>query len=307
MDPPRIRVGSRTTLVLAVLARGCGRERTENRAPSFQALKQQELRLERNEYIQERRERLSEVAWAMERIQAKLNQQSPFMDESRRATWRQQLNDLRQEKARLKTRIERARASSPEQWQAMRRNGSAGDPVLDGVRELRAEVARALALRGEPARNIGRARLLSAAPGACVVDVAGADTESEEPNDRVMVAVTTKNREVVPALQRKAGYVDKTTQIFPATATDEEHLRTDWRGAPTADASVQRLSTDEMRELVEVEVSVSNLDDGVTISLIPRSEGSQNDGLGTRLERDAASLGEGLCASTEPDVSISRE
>ncbi|HEY6725979.1 MAG TPA: hypothetical protein VI197_18220, partial [Polyangiaceae bacterium] len=82
-----------TTIVfsgsLLGLCAGCASERAANEPASYQELKQEELASERDEYIQETRERLSEVDRDIEHVKAKLEHESKFVDEGQRASWKE--------------------------------------------------------------------------------------------------------------------------------------------------------------------------------------------------------------------------
>lgn len=286
----KIEIGA--ALMLATFATSCGGERAENKPPSYQTLKEQELQSEREEYLRDHRERLSDVEREMQHVQAKLDHESKFVDESQKASWRQQLFELRQEKMDLQAQIDRAQTASPEDWEKMRGTiGTATDSLQAGVRKLRAEVSQALALNGGAEQGGTRQAEAASKPNLCVMNVPGADAKVDEQGNRVMVTVTTKENKSVADLQRKASELAKTTEAYGSAAT------TGTPGAQPEKAPTEQASKGDAHQ-VEVDVSVKNVDDGVKITFTPKREDSA-DALLARLKQDAARLTDGQCAPAE--------
>lgn len=96
-----------------------------------------ELAEERQEFINDTEERLSELDNEIARLKARIQGESQYVSESDRAEWNQDLFELQQDRERAQAELQRARTASAEEWQQMRSNiGIQVDRLESGVRAL---------------------------------------------------------------------------------------------------------------------------------------------------------------------------
>jgi hypothetical protein len=108
---------------------------------SYHAKLDQNLEKERAEFINKTHNRLSEVDRQIGLMQAKIEAESPYVNEDKRADWKQQLFDLRQERRQLEAELKRAQTASLPEWKAMRGNlGVMMDSLEAAVQQMSYEV-----------------------------------------------------------------------------------------------------------------------------------------------------------------------
>lgn len=276
--------------LLAICA-GCASERATNEPASYQELKQQELASERDEYIRETRERLTEVDRDIEHVKTKLEHESKFVDEGERANWKEDLFELEQERAELGARLERARNASPAEWEEMRGTlGAATDALQAGVQKLRVEVSDALAMNEDAAPS--GAQTPTTDLGLCRVNMSDVDADVKRAGNRVTVTLTTDADENVAELQRRAADLAKATQSYEVPRQD----------APREPEAAETTKQDEgarPNERVEVAVAVEKVEDGAKLTFTPKAATAELEPLRAQLEQEAESLEAGRCQATE--------
>ena len=274
--------------LLAICA-GCASERAANEPASYQELKQEELASERDEYIRETRERLTEVDRDIEHVKTKLEHESKFVDEGERASWKEDLFELEQERAELGARLERARTASPAEWEEMRGTlGAATDALQAGVQKLRVEVSDALALNDDSAP--AGTQTPAADFGLCRVNMSDVDADVERAGNRVTVTLTTDADENVVELQRRASDLAETTESYEVSRQDAPR-----EPAETAKKDAGARPNDRL----EVAVAVEKVEDGAKLTFTPKAPTAELEPLRAQLEQEAESLEAGRCQGAE--------
>lgn len=292
-----------TVPLLAVCA-SCASERATNEPASYQALKQDELASERDEYIEDTRERLTEVDRDIEHVKAKLEHESEFVDQNQRASWKQDLFELEQERAELGARLDRARSASPEEWEEMRGTlGSSTDALQAGVRKLRVDVAEAVGLDDDEKAPIA-STAAAADSGLCRVDMSGVDADVERAGNRITVTLTTDAEKDVAELQRRASELAKTTTYEIAAkgaATQNQQKSQNTQNAQydkdepveATESAAAQGGAMKSPERVNVQVAVEKVEDGAKLTFTPKTTDVES--LRARLEQEAEHLEEGHC------------
>lgn len=303
-----------TTLVcygtLLGLCAACASERTATEPPSYQELKQDELASERNEYIRDTKQRLSEVDRDMQHVKAKLDHESKFVDEEQRASWKQDLFELQQERSTLEAQLEHAREASPAEWEEMRGTlGTATDSLQASARKLRAEVSDALDLDDQASASA--ASRPAADSGLCRVEVAGVEADVERAGNRVTVTLTADDEGNVAELQRRASALAQSTQSYevgrqdPAKGSDAKPTSanadkpdvttttTDQASDPAKDAAAPTAEAAR----VAVNVVAEKMATGAKLTFVPKT--GEVEPLRARLELEAENLEEGRCQATQ--------
>lgn len=270
------------------LCAACASERAANEPASYQELKQEELASERDEYIQDTRERLTEVDRDIELVKVKLEHESKFVDERQRASWSQELFELQQERAELGAQLERASTASPAEWEEMRGTvGTTTDALQAAARKLRVEITEAVTTDDTAA-----ASATDAGPrqdvGLCRVNLPDVDADVERTGNRVTVTLTTDEETQVAELQRRASELAKATSSYEVTRSDapmqpEPPATADERTPPAA--------------RVDVAVAIEKVEDGAKLTFTPK--GPEIEPLRAQLEQEAESLEEGRCQPAE--------
>jgi hypothetical protein len=104
-------------------AAGCGGSEKTVRASepsSYRSQYSAEMEEERQEFIDDTRERLTEIDREIGQLQARIQHESEYVLEDERAGWKQDLFELQQEQSDAQARLERARTASPREWEASR-------------------------------------------------------------------------------------------------------------------------------------------------------------------------------------------
>ena len=298
-------IGCSTLLASGI---GCASDRASNPPPSYQELQQQELSAERDEYIRETRERLSELDTDVQHMKAKLEHEKQFVDADQRASWSQELFNLEQEEAQLEAQLQRAQTATPQEWQQMRGTiGTATDSLQAGLNKLRAEVSQALALNEKPQGQQAGSTPLAANSGLCPVSVSGAEADVEQEANRLLVTVRTDDQNSISELKRKARSMAKELDSYrPAQSaadnTSEESdsstgaakttKKNDTPQTGRSEAS-KATSQPESDGEIQVKVSIEELNDGVKLVFTPTNGDVKT--LRSRLEQDAEQLAKGRC------------
>src|SRR5438105_2950468 len=93
-------------VVAAATAVGCGRP-SPAEPSSYHARVDENLERDRGEFIAKSNARLAEVDNQIGLLQAKIGAESAYVTEDKRAQWKQQLFDLRQERRQLDAEVKR--------------------------------------------------------------------------------------------------------------------------------------------------------------------------------------------------------
>lgn len=107
-------------LASTMCAFACGSDQPAKDPTSYGQQYSAELQQERQEFINETEQRLDEVENRIGQLQARLQHERRFVPESQEADWSQELFELQLEQQRARARLERARTSDLEAWEAMR-------------------------------------------------------------------------------------------------------------------------------------------------------------------------------------------
>jgi hypothetical protein len=284
------------------LCAACAGERAANEPASYQDLKQEELASERDDYIRDTRERLTEVDRDIEHVKAKLEHESKFVDEGQRASWKEDLFELQQERAELGAQLDRASTASPAEWEEMRGTvGTATDALQAGVRKLRVEVSDAVAVNEDATASASQAGPKQDA-GLCRVNMADVEADVTRAGNRVTVTLTTDEETNVAELQRRASELAKATNSYEVSRHDApmqpDPPGTEERPAPNADAKAVK-----PHGRVDVAVAIEKVEDGAKLTFTPK--GAEVEPLRAQLEQEAESLEEGRCQPAEVSMKTS--
>lgn len=283
---------------------GCASERATNEPASFQQLKQEELASEREDYIEDTQERLKEVDRDVEHVKAKLEHESKFVDVDQRASWKQDLFELEQERAELGARLERARTASPEEWEEMRGTlGTSTDALQAGIRKLRMEVAETVGLGDDAAGANAAQASREGDSGLCRVQMPGVEADVERAGSRVMVTLTTDEDEHVAELQRRASELAQATKSYEIASTTTTTTPTGTQAAGASEAPATQDGTQASQARVDVAVAVEKVEDGAKLTFTPKT--AELEPLRARLEQEAESLEEGRCQPTQVSLKTS--
>ena len=279
--------------LLAICA-GCASEQTAREPASYQELKQDELASERDEYIRDTQERLTEVDRDIQHVKAKIEHESEFVGKDKQASWKQDLFELEQDRAELGARLERARSASPAEWEEMRGTlGTATDSLQAGARKLRVEVSEAVGLKGESAPTASESRVTDDS-GLCRVEMSGVEADVERAGNRVTVTLTTDEDKDVAELQRRASELAKSTKSY-------EVVRQESKPEPNSPGTTESPKAHDdpkvTSERVDVAVAVEKVEDGAKLTFTPKA--GELDALRARLEQEAEHLEEGHCRTAE--------
>jgi len=279
---------------LLCICAGCASEHSAREPASYQQLKQDELASERDEYIRDTQERLTEVDRDIQHVKAKLSAESEFVDKDQQASWRQDLFELEQDRSELGARLDRARSASPEEWEEMRGTlGTAADSLQAGVRKLRMEVSEAIGLKGETAPTASEPRIRDDS-GLCRVEMSGVEADVERAGNRVTVTLTTDEDKNVAELQRRASELAKETKSYDVT---RQASQTPAKAPGTSEAPSAGDDAKVGPERVDVAVAVEKVEDGAKLTFTPKA--TELDALRARLELEAEHLEEGHCRTAE--------
>jgi len=273
---------------------GCASERSAREPASYQELKQDELASERDEYIRDTQERLTEVDRDIQHVKAKLEHESEFVSQEKQASWKQDLFELEQDRAELGARLERARSASPSEWEEMRGTlGTATDSLQAGVRKLRVDVSEAVGLKDDSAPTASDSGVADDA-GLCRVEMSGVEADVERAGNRVTVTLTTDAEKDVAELQRRASELAKSTKSY-------EVAREESKTQPSSPGATESTTADDQSkvnaERVDVAVAVEKVEDGAKLTFTPKA--GELDALRARLEQEAEHLEEGHCRTAE--------
>ncbi len=126
--------------VLVAAFAGCSRPPASEPA-SYHAKLDKNLERDRADFVAKTNGRLADVDRQIGLMQAKIDAESPYVSEDKRADWMQQLFDLRQERRQLEAELKRAETASPPEWKAMRGNlGVMMDSLEAAVQQMAYEV-----------------------------------------------------------------------------------------------------------------------------------------------------------------------
>lgn len=290
-----------TTIVfsgsLLGLCAGCASERATNEPASYQDLKQEELASERDDYIADTRERLTEVDQDIEHVKAKLEHESKFVDEEQRASWKEDLFELQQERAELGAHLERANTASPAEWEEMRGTlGTATDALQAGVRKLRVEVTDAVTTDEAATPSAAQAGP-SNDSGLCRVNMSDVDADVKRTGNRVTVTLTTDEDSDVAELQRRASEIAKGTLSYEVTRSNAP-LQPEANEPPKAGEKAPGA-----HERMEVAVVSEKVEDGAKLTFT--SKAPEIEPLRAQLEQEAESLEEGRCQPAKVSMKAS--
>ena len=286
---------------LLAFCAGCASDRTAREPASYQELKQDELASERDEYIRDTQERLTEVDRDIQHVKAKLEHESEFVGQEKQASWKQDLFELEQDRAELGARLDRARSASPAEWEEMRGTlGTATDSLQAGVRKLRADVSEAMGLDRETAPTATESRVADDS-GLCRVEMSGVEADVERAGNRVTVTLTTDEDKNVAELQRRASELAKSTKSYEVARQESKP-----QANPTATTKDPTATTKDPTahddpkvtpERVDVAVAVEKVEDGAKLTFTPKA--AELEALRARLEQEAEHLEEGHCRTAE--------
>jgi len=282
---------------LLCICAGCASERTAREPASYQELKQDELASERDEYIRDTQERLTEVDRDIQHVKAKLEHESEFVDKEQQASWKQDLFELEQDRAELGARLDRARSASPAEWEEMRGTlGTATDSLQAGVRKLRVEVSEAIGLKGETAPTASESRVAEDS-GLCRVEMSGVEADVERAGNRVTVTLTTDEDQNVAELQRRASELAKSTKSYELTRQEPKQSKQAADSPRAAEPVTAQGDPKVTPDRVDVAVVVEKVEDGAKLTFTPKA--GELEALRARLEQDAEHLEEGHCRTAE--------
>ena len=290
---------------LLVLCAGCATQSTSSEPPaSYQELKQEELASERDDYIEDTQRRLKEVDRDIDHVKAKLEHESEFVGEEKRASWKEDLFELQQERAELGARLERARTSSPAEWEEMRGTlGTATDSLQAGVRKLRVEVSEAVKVDNQPTAATGEDRAKdrpNADSGLCQVDMSGLEADVQRGQNRIVVMLTTDTKSDVAELQRRASDLASSTKTYEVKAASDTPLQD--KSDPPPQAAKDEPAA---HRSVPVAVAMEKVQDGAKLSFVPSAAALEP--LRARLVHDAENLEEGRCQPTQVSLKTTPE
>ncbi len=135
------------SLLAAAALGGCARP-SPSEPSTYHAKLDQELAQDRANFIDKTRARLREVDNETNLLKAKLDAESPYVSDDKRAEWKQQLFDLQQERKQLDAELHRAETISLNEWRAMRGNlGVMLDSLEAAVKQMSYEVRTAFSRR----------------------------------------------------------------------------------------------------------------------------------------------------------------
>ncbi|MBI5535813.1 MAG: hypothetical protein HY898_24050 [Deltaproteobacteria bacterium] len=235
---------------------------------SFAAYQQAKLESVRQEFIQQKSERLQAVQTEIERLDARLTHEAPYADAEERAAWSQRLWELRQEQTRLQAEVDRARTATPAEWREMRGPvGNAIDVLQANAVKIAHDIdARFRSQKTENPTPTAQNRL-------CTLKVADQKTTVQAADDHVELTVVTANKPSIDSLRERAEAVAKTREYRAADPEQKD------RGSPV---------------VVPVRVSVEPVTDGVKLKFTP-DQPAQLATLQSAIGKDAQVLRSGGC------------
>ncbi len=133
----RFLVGSSVVFISVFAVAACGGTKTEARSSGYNQNLSAEFQAERQEFISETQQRLSEVDNRISELQSTIQGESPYVSESQRAEWREDLAELKREQQSAQSRLQQARTASPQGWREMRSDiGLQVDRLEAGVEQI---------------------------------------------------------------------------------------------------------------------------------------------------------------------------
>lgn len=293
MKPSRFLCVTTFGLVSAA-AGGCASEPTEPKNPSYGTLKTQEVESERQEFIQDKRQQITEVQKEMQELQLKIDQDSASVNERQRAEWRNVMFELEQERSHLDAELDRAESVNHQEWQVMRGDiPVAVDSLQAGVTKLGTEVTNLFT---------SDSTKVSSDSGLCPVRVSKVDTEIETKDESVLVEVTTSEEKDVGDLRQRAMALSKSKTYKPGKL----ELAASEPGASEAPSNPGTATTEQRGESATMgdqqvvtepiplrRVSVQHIENGVRITFVVKA--SDRDKLSEQVSKDAERMEAGAC------------
>jgi DNA repair exonuclease SbcCD ATPase subunit len=259
---------------------------TEPRERSYEAVQSAEFESEREAFIADRRQQISEVSEQMADLRAKLAEPSDSADVHQRAEWSKALFELEQERDRLDAELDRAQRANDEDWQALQ-----GDvPVALDL--LQADVTKL----GDAVTNfVAKVPKFRADTGLCPVYVSDVRAGVATKGTSVLVEITTDDDEDVAPLRERALDLSQLKNYRPGAVDPRSASEpgASGQGAMRSDA------TGELDPIPLQRASVENIDDGVRLTLVAAVARHRERFL-EAVSEDAKRLGAGDC---EPAVS----
>ena len=268
---------------------------------SYGEYRQQEQNEERDEFIAEKKSTLDELDNDIGRLEVKLNHEAKYVDAEERAEWSQDLFELRQERDRVRSELERARTASDAEWAEMRGTlGGAVDSLEAGFETVRGEVMAAFDGDDEsPSDREGDDDEIAGDARLCPVDVDGVDVEVDKMNGVIVVTLTASDAGAAKSLADRARKVaaDGRYALEAQKATRTADAASPAAGQSGAGPVRQPTAGKIDDQTVAVETQVQSVDDGSRIIIKPR-DARDLDALFQQIQADKETLGTGRCAKS---------
>ena len=136
------RITLTATFVVGATTFGCASDQQKQSYPDMYGEKMAaENEAERREFIADKQEELREIENEINRLQARIDGESQYVDADKRAEWSNNLFELKQERQDIQARLSRAQTATPEEWAEMRGFfGTSVDRLKAGVSALGGQI-----------------------------------------------------------------------------------------------------------------------------------------------------------------------